>query len=168
MDLVDLHASIKEGKGKELNKKLRTEGLAPGVVYKKDEDTLALKIDRRLLSKALHTDAGENVIIKLYIDGVKKKKERTVIVKEIQKDPVKDDIPSEDSSLAKELATDVEKTKEDIRSTVAFLKDDLEKTMADLKSGAEFLKRDLERTMEDLNTEITLRSKEPRKKPKSK
>lgn len=83
-------------------------------------------------------------------------------------DPIKDDLPSGESSLAKELVSDVEKTKEDIRNTVTFLKDDLERTMTDIKAGAEFLKKDLEKTLEDLNTEITLRSKETGKKPKSK
>jgi len=90
MDFVDLHASIKEGKGKEINKKLRHEGLVPAILYKKGEDSVSLKIDRKNLSKALHTEAGENVIVKLHIDGIKKKKERTVIVKDLQRDPVKD------------------------------------------------------------------------------
>ena len=90
MEFVDLHVGLREGKGKELNKKLREEGLVPSVVYKKGEDTVSLKIDKKDLFKALHTDAGENVIIKLHIDDVKKRKERTVILKEVQRDPVKD------------------------------------------------------------------------------
>ncbi len=90
MDFVELKASLREEKGKELNKKLRNTGLVPGVVYRKGEETLSLKIDSKSLSKALHTEAGENVIIKLFIEGDKKKKERIVVIKELQKDPVKD------------------------------------------------------------------------------
>ena len=90
MDFVELKASIREEKGKELNKKLRNTGLVPGVVYRKGEETVSLKVDSRSLSKALHTEAGENVIIKLFIEGDKKKKERIVVIKELQKDPVKD------------------------------------------------------------------------------
>jgi len=90
MDFVELKASLREEKGKELNKKLRNTGLVPGVVYRKGEETVSLKVDSRSLSKALHTDAGENVIIKLFIEGDKKKKERIVVIKELQKDPVKD------------------------------------------------------------------------------
>ncbi len=90
MDFVELKANLREEKGKEMNKKLRSAGLVPGVVYRKGEATLSLKIDSKSLSKALHTDAGENVIIKLFIEGDKKKKERIVVIKEIQKDPVKD------------------------------------------------------------------------------
>ena len=90
MDFVDLHGSLKEEKGKQFNKRLRREGLVPGIVYKKGEETLSLKIDRKNLSKALHTEAGENVIIKLHIDGARKKKERTVIIKELQRDSIRD------------------------------------------------------------------------------
>jgi len=90
MDFVDLSAGIREEKGKELNKKLRDSGLVPACVYKKGEDTISLKIDRKNLSKALHTEAGENVIIKLHVEGAKKKKERTVVLKEVQRDPIKD------------------------------------------------------------------------------
>ena len=90
MDFVELHASLKEGTGKKINKKLRSQGLVPAVVYKKGEDAVNLKIDKKDLIKALHTEAGENVVIKLYLDGAKKKKERTVVLKEIQKDAIKD------------------------------------------------------------------------------
>lgn len=90
MDFVELKANIREEKGKELNKKLRKAGLVPGVVYRKGEAALSLKVDSKSLSKVLHTEAGENVIIKLFVEGDKKKKERIVVIKELQKDPVKD------------------------------------------------------------------------------
>jgi large subunit ribosomal protein L25 len=90
MNFVELKANLREEKGKELNKKLRNSGLVPGVVYRKGEAAVSLKIDSKSLSKVLHTDAGENVIIKLFVEGDKKKKERIVVIKELQKDPVKD------------------------------------------------------------------------------
>jgi large subunit ribosomal protein L25 len=90
MDFVELKANLREEKGKELNKKLRHAGLVPGVVYKKGEASVSLKIDSKSLLKVLHTDAGENVIIKLFVEEDKKKKERIVVIKEIQRDPVKD------------------------------------------------------------------------------
>ncbi|MFH1782040.1 MAG: 50S ribosomal protein L25 [Candidatus Omnitrophota bacterium] len=90
MEFVDLNVSLREGTGKEKNKKLRQSGLVPAVVYRKGEETVILKIDKKILGKALHTEAGENVILKLHIEGAKKKKERTVVIKEIQRDPVKD------------------------------------------------------------------------------
>lgn len=92
MDFVELKANLREEKGKELNKKLRASGLVPGVLYRKGEASISLKVDSKSLSKALHTEAGENVIIKLFVEGDKKKKERIVVVKEIQEDPVKDNL----------------------------------------------------------------------------
>jgi large subunit ribosomal protein L25 len=92
MDFIELHADVREEKGTQLNKKLRKKDIVPGIVYKKAEDSVPLKLDRKSLSKALHTSSGENVIIKLFIDDVKKKKERIVVIKEIQRDPVKDAI----------------------------------------------------------------------------
>lgn len=92
MDFVELKVNLREEKGKELNKKLRASGLVPGVLYRKGEASISLKVDSKSLSKVLHTEAGENVIIKLFVEGDKKKKERIVVVKEIQQDPVKDNL----------------------------------------------------------------------------
>lgn len=92
MDFIELHGILREERGKEQNKKLREQGFVPVIVYKRGEETVSLKIDNRNLLKALRTEAGENVIIKLHVDGAKKKKERTVVVKEIQKDPIKDNL----------------------------------------------------------------------------
>ena len=78
MDFVELKANLREERGKELNKKLRNTGMVPGIVYRKGEETLSLKIDSKSLSKALRTEAGENVIIKLFVEGDKKKKESQV------------------------------------------------------------------------------------------
>ena len=72
MDFVELKANLREERGKELNKRLRQGGTVPGVLYRKGEQSLSLKMDAKGLSRALHTEAGENVIIKLFIDGAKK------------------------------------------------------------------------------------------------
>ncbi len=92
MDFVDLKAGVREERGKELNKNLREKGFVPAIVYKKGSDTVSISIDKKNLLKTLHTEAGENVIVKLHIEGAKKAKERTVILKEIQRDPVKDNL----------------------------------------------------------------------------
>jgi len=90
MKFVDLNANVRTETGKEANKKLRDINMVPAIVYRKGEDTLNLKIDMKDLYKALHTDAGENAVIKIKIDGVQKNDERTVVVKEIQRHPIKD------------------------------------------------------------------------------
>ncbi|MFA4991166.1 MAG: 50S ribosomal protein L25 [Candidatus Omnitrophota bacterium] len=90
MEFVELSANLREEKGKQPNKRIRVAGLVPAIVYRKGQETVLLKIDSKKLSRALHTDAGENVIIKLTVEGAKKQKERIVVIKEVQRDPVKD------------------------------------------------------------------------------
>jgi len=91
MEKVVLSAETREEKGKTKVKELRKQDVVPAVVYKGGADATALKIKRDELVDVLHTSAGENVIITLKVKG-DKKKERTCIIKEIQKHPVKEDI----------------------------------------------------------------------------
>ena len=93
MEKVVLNADIRAEKGKESNRKLRAEGIVPAVVYKKGDQTIPIKVDGKELFHILHTSAGENVIITLKIKGEakghKKEDEKTVIIKEIQHEPIK-------------------------------------------------------------------------------
>lgn len=96
MEKVILKAEIREEFGKELNSKIRKSGAVSAVVYKKGAETLALQVDAKALFHALHTSAGGNAIITLEIDSKGKakaaKQDKTVIVKEIQYHPIKNDI----------------------------------------------------------------------------
>ncbi len=92
MEKVILHAKIRKECGKSKVKKLRKEGLIPAVCYKDGKEPINLKANARDLFKALNTKAGENVLLTLLIDGLKSAKEKTVIIKEIQTDPIKEDI----------------------------------------------------------------------------
>ncbi|PIQ89813.1 MAG: 50S ribosomal protein L25 [Candidatus Omnitrophica bacterium CG11_big_fil_rev_8_21_14_0_20_42_13] len=77
---------------KEANQ-LRKSGFIPGVVYGEAKSE-AIKISRSILLKFLHEHKGENLIINLKIDegDAKKAKSSTVMIKEIQLDPVSDEI----------------------------------------------------------------------------
>jgi len=87
-----LNAEIREETGKTRVKNLRKESLVPGVVYRAGKEAVNVKVDYRDLYNVLHTGAGENVLITLKIEGDKKKSDRTCIIKEIQRDPIKDNI----------------------------------------------------------------------------
>lgn len=68
-------------------RRLRRQGLIPGVVYGRDTTPLAIAVDRRALVKLLRSKAGERALISLRIeDGTPW--ERPVLVKAIQDDPV--------------------------------------------------------------------------------
>jgi large subunit ribosomal protein L25 len=91
MERIDLETQLREEKGKQPVKRLRLGGLIPAVVYKGGGDSLSLKLSLKDLMKVIGTKAGVNVIINLKIEG-KAKKDKTVMIKEIQKNPVKGDI----------------------------------------------------------------------------
>lgn len=92
MEKVILKAEVREGAGKKIAKTLRAKKLVPAIVYKGGKEGIKLKILNSDVEEVLHTKAGENVIITLKIAGDDKSKEKTVIIKEIQRHPVKDNI----------------------------------------------------------------------------
>lgn len=83
-----LKAEIREGVGKEKAKKLRAKGLIPAVFYGPRSQTVRLVIDSKELTKALQTEAGENVLIDLDILKGPQSERKVVMVKDIQIDPL--------------------------------------------------------------------------------
>jgi len=93
MEKVILKAETREAVGKEANKSLREQDIVPAVVYKKGEAAISLKVSGRELFHVLHTSAGANAIVTLQIKPDEKDpkagKDKTVIMKEIQYEPLK-------------------------------------------------------------------------------
>ena len=83
-----LTAEIREGVGKERAKKLRAKGLIPAIFYGPRSQTVPLVIDSKELSKALQTEAGENVLIDLNIRKGNQSDRKVVMLKDIQIDPL--------------------------------------------------------------------------------
>lgn len=93
MEKVILKADVRSGAGKKTAKDLRNKGLVPANVYKAGKGAVSLQISADDLGEVLHTKAGENVIITLKIsEGAGNVKDKTVLIKEIQREPVKDGI----------------------------------------------------------------------------
>ena len=93
MEKVILNVETREGSGKRIAKDLRNRKLIPAVVYKGGKDALKLQLAAADLAKVLHTKAGENVIVTLKIaGGDSKAKDKTVVIKEIQREPIKSQI----------------------------------------------------------------------------
>lgn len=89
MEKIVLKSEVRNESGKRVAKDLRNKGLIPAVVYKGGKDAIKLQLNKGALDQVLHTKAGENVIITLEIAGEDSKKPKTVIVKEVQRDPIK-------------------------------------------------------------------------------
>ena len=97
MEKVELNTRVREEFGKAAVGRLRRDGLIPAVVYRHGEKPTAVKLLKKDFLKALHTKAGENVIISLKIAKVTdtdkpRTTSKTVLIKEIQEHPVSDDI----------------------------------------------------------------------------
>jgi large subunit ribosomal protein L25 len=83
---VALAATGRAGTGKGEARALRRAGRVPAIAYGADLETpIPVSVDGRELYHALHTDAGENAILRLQIDG----DTQLAIVREIQRHPVR-------------------------------------------------------------------------------
>lgn len=86
MEKVELKAELRNKLGTVESKRIRRAGFIPGVLYGKDEEPVHLKISLLNLHKII--SKGENILINLKVAD----KEKTVMIKEVQHDPVEDDI----------------------------------------------------------------------------
>ena len=91
MKTVPLKAARREALGKQAVKKIRHTKHIPAVVYGSGIKATSIEIGADDFSKVTHTKAGENVIIQLTVSG-SKNFEKTVVIKEIQRDSVTDAI----------------------------------------------------------------------------
>ena len=74
--------------GTRSSRRLRAEGMVPGVVYGLGKESVAVAVEWPALRKALITDAGVNALLTLDIDGEK----QLSIVKDIQRHPTRRDV----------------------------------------------------------------------------
>jgi large subunit ribosomal protein L25 len=89
MEQQELVVRRRSKTGKGTARKLRAEGYIPAVCYRKGLDPILLSFEKRELERILQGAAGQNILIQLKIKGeVSSEDQETVIVKEIQKDPL--------------------------------------------------------------------------------
>jgi large subunit ribosomal protein L25 len=110
MDTMQLNSEIRVQTGKGAARRLRTSGKLPAILYGAETDPIMLAMDYSELKKTLRGRAAENIIFDLTINGEKKGQSKKVMIKEIQRDPVKRDylhIDLFEISMAKELEVDI-------------------------------------------------------------
>lgn len=83
-----LKGQVRMGVGKGVARKLRQQRLIPAVVYGGASGSMAVVINPLEMLKLLGTGAGENILITLSLEG-DGERSRTVILKELQRDPVR-------------------------------------------------------------------------------
>jgi ribosomal protein L25, Ctc-form len=111
MEEINLLAQARKEVGRSKVKSLRTKGAIPGVVYGEGKKSQAISVDKKTFLRILKSQKGENVIINLSIAADEKKsKEIPVLIKELQHDPVSDELIHIDFnqiSLTKEIKVKV-------------------------------------------------------------
>ena len=89
MQTQELEVRRRSETGKGAARKLRARGHIPAVCYRKGLDPILLSLEKRELEKILLAAAGHNILIQLKFEGEEASGDQeTVIVKEIQKDPL--------------------------------------------------------------------------------
>ncbi len=88
---IVLEVVKREKAGKEAAKKLRQNGFIPGVVYGAGEKPTPVQIPTNAFVKFRRSGHGENALITLNIKNGKTASEK-VLIRDIQKDPVKDNV----------------------------------------------------------------------------
>src|SRR3989454_1219609 len=83
---IVVNAKTRDERGKNAARRLRREGMIPGVVYGGKGDNVAVAVDPKALQKVLRSEAGRNAILKLDIAG----KSANAILKSWQVDPIKE------------------------------------------------------------------------------
>jgi large subunit ribosomal protein L25 len=84
-----LRAGVRDNKGKEAAKKLRRNNQIPAVFYGPDTDPLMLVVDYSDLDGIIKQTAVENIILALQIESEEGSDSKTVMLKELQVDPIK-------------------------------------------------------------------------------
>jgi len=85
----ELEVKRRSETGKGIARKLRAKGYIPAVCYRKGLDPVLLSLEQRELERILQTAGGQNILIQLKIEGeAASENPETVIVKEVQKDPL--------------------------------------------------------------------------------
>ncbi len=108
MEEVILEAEVRDKKGKSGAKAVRREGFIPAVVYGAGKDSQSIKLSRHDFLRFLHQHRLESTVVNLKI---RQQQPRTVLIKDVQYHPVKEDIihiDFQEISLTSKIKVNVE------------------------------------------------------------
>ncbi|MBN1882737.1 MAG: 50S ribosomal protein L25/general stress protein Ctc [Deltaproteobacteria bacterium] len=90
MEIGELNVQMRETVGKGPARKLREEGLVPGVVYGQNVEATKIIIDPADIKKGIRTQGGANPLFTIVAEGegAKNINGKTVVVREIQLNPI--------------------------------------------------------------------------------
>ena len=77
--------------GKNACRRMRAQGMVPGVVYGLDSDPFPVAVSPRRIGQVLREETGRNTIFKLQLAD-DTAQQRSVMLKELQRDPITEDL----------------------------------------------------------------------------
>ncbi len=84
---VKLEVRKRDGGGSAASRRLRSEGLIPGVLYSSGKDTVTFAVPERDLRRALSGEHGRHAILDVVLEG--QEKPHHAVLKDFQLDPIK-------------------------------------------------------------------------------
>lgn len=110
MARIKLQVTKREEIGSSAARRLRSSGIIPGVVYGKGKESIPVKVNIKDIHAIKDAHIAENVLLDLTVKDEGKDPDKTVIVKELQRDAIKGDwlhIDFNEISLKERLKTKV-------------------------------------------------------------
>ncbi|AEH45393.1 ribosomal 5S rRNA E-loop binding protein Ctc/L25/TL5 [Thermodesulfatator indicus DSM 15286] len=92
MKTIELTATIRPKTGKEIARKLRAQGLVPGVIYGPETEPVPLAVKLNELKKYLYRYRDEQLIFNLTLENNGSTLKKIALVKDLQYHPVTDEI----------------------------------------------------------------------------
>lgn len=91
MGEITINAKVRAGKTGGYKHKLRDNGMIPAVIYGQDVKSEPIELDAKELDTIIHKK-GRNALMDLVVKGKQENNKFVVMVKEVQRDPLKRDI----------------------------------------------------------------------------
>lgn len=108
MARMKLELEQRDASGSRKVKRLRAEGIIPGIVYGRMHKPISVQVSLQKLHEVKGGHVDENALLDIVVSSEGKDVKRTVIVKEIQRDPLKGDwlhIDFNEISLTEKIKT---------------------------------------------------------------
>ncbi|MFV1993792.1 MAG: 50S ribosomal protein L25 [Verrucomicrobiales bacterium] len=84
---LNLQATKREESGTGAAKRLRRQGVTPGVIYGSHQDNYMVQVKTREFADLIHQSSSENILINLQIEGAREK-DKLALVQAVQHDPL--------------------------------------------------------------------------------
>jgi large subunit ribosomal protein L25 len=99
-----LKANKRDTSGTTVSKRLRRQGIVPGVIYGSDQRTYAVQVDTKEFTDLLRKQSSDNFLINLEIEGALEKT-KLVMVQDVQHHPLSGAVTHVDFHAVKENET---------------------------------------------------------------